>query len=321
MYSGNAYPSFLSTAGKNIDQEQLQVSTNVDAQAFGRYTNNPMAVNTHFQPLRYGDFSNVRMDSHTPMNFDAWINYIRPQSDLANSYSSGDQPPSVGDVRQMVVSEPSGNNQMSSDGQPPSVNDVRRREPSQSEASCNRYEGPDELEVQQVIISELNEGVYKIGAVGGSNDISAYSGYDKLKQDPAPVPLFGSKVSQSFGDPRMAFNSFNSTGLLTGGAWAPSSPQPQRMRTYTKVHKRGAFTRAIDIMAYKGYHELKQNLAQMFGIEGQLDDQQRIGWKLVYVDYQNDVLLVGEDPWEEFVNCVRSIRILSPQEVQQMSLD
>ncbi|PHT24447.1 hypothetical protein CQW23_35821 [Capsicum baccatum] len=30
------------------------------------------------------------------------------------------------------------------------------------------------------------------------------------------------------------------------------------------------------------------------------------------------VLLVGDDPWEEFVGCVRCIRILSPTEVQQM---
>ncbi|KAL6340385.1 hypothetical protein AAG906_006038 [Vitis piasezkii] len=36
-----------------------------------------------------------------------------------------------------------------------------------------------------------------------------------------------------------------------------------------------------------------------FGIEGQLEDQQRIGWKLVYVDHENDVLLVGDDPWEK----------------------
>ncbi|PWA54118.1 auxin response factor 19 [Artemisia annua] len=34
----------------------------------------------------------------------------------------------------------------------------------------------------------------------------------------------------------------------------------------------------------------------------------------------NDVLLVRDDPWEEFVSCVRCIKILSPHEVQQMSL-
>ena len=36
----------------------------------------------------------------------------------------------------------------------------------------------------------------------------------------------------------------------------------------------------------------------MFGIEGQLEDPQRTDWKLVYVDHENDILLVGDDPWE-----------------------
>lgn len=36
----------------------------------------------------------------------------------------------------------------------------------------------------------------------------------------------------------------------------------------------------------------------MFGLDGQLDDPRGSEWKLVYVDYENDVLLVGDDPWE-----------------------
>ncbi|KAI4330448.1 hypothetical protein MLD38_028738 [Melastoma candidum] len=59
----------------------------------------------------------------------------------------------------------------------------------------------------------------------------------------------------------------------------------------------------------------------MFGIEGQLEDPQRTDWKLVYMDHENDILLVGDDPWDEFVSCVQSIKILSAAEVQQISLD
>lgn len=36
----------------------------------------------------------------------------------------------------------------------------------------------------------------------------------------------------------------------------------------------------------------------MFGLEGLLNDPRGSEWKLVYVDYENDVLLVGDDPWE-----------------------
>ncbi|GJT81954.1 auxin response factor 19-like protein isoform X1 [Tanacetum coccineum] len=131
--------------------------------------------------------------------------------------------------------------------------------------------------------------------------------------------------STSFGVPDMTFNSIDSImnghDLLNSGVWALMSQPFQRMRTYTKVYKRGAVGRSIDIAAFSGYRELKEDLTRRFGIEGQLEDRQRIGWKLVYVDHENDVLLVGDDPWEEFVSCVHCIKILSPQEVQQMSLD
>lgn len=42
--------------------------------------------------------------------------------------------------------------------------------------------------------------------------------------------------------------------------------------------------------------ELKQALAGLFQLEGQLDDQAK-GWQVVYTDHENDVLLVGDDPW------------------------
>ncbi|XP_028096028.1 auxin response factor 19-like isoform X3 [Camellia sinensis] len=159
-----------------------------------------------------------------------------------------------------------------------------------------------------------------------SNNLSSGGGLLSTYENPKDTQpeLSSSMVSQSFGVPDMTFNSLDSTindsSFLSRGAWAPPS-QFQRMRTYTKVYKRGAVGRSIDITRYSGYDELKQDLARRFGIEGQLEDRHRIGWKLVYVDHENDVLLVGDDPWEEFVNCVRCIKILSPQEVQAMSLD
>ncbi|WOK94388.1 hypothetical protein Cni_G03090 [Canna indica] len=145
--------------------------------------------------------------------------------------------------------------------------------------------------------------------------------YDISKD--ANQELSSSLVSNSFGVADLAFNSMDSgiddNSLLNTSSWAPAPPL-QRMRTYTKVHKRGAVGRSIDITRYSGYEELKRDIAHMFSIEGQLEDRQKIGWKLVYVDHEKDVLLVGDDPWEEFVNCVQCIKILSPHEVQQMSL-
>ncbi|KAL6661811.1 hypothetical protein ACP70R_001195 [Stipagrostis hirtigluma subsp. patula] len=151
------------------------------------------------------------------------------------------------------------------------------------------------------------------------NGISNYISSKNSQQE-----LSSSMISHSFGVADMAFNSIDSSindaPFLNRNSRAPA-PAHQRMRTYTKVHKRGAVGRSIDINRYSGYDELKSDIARMFGIEGQLSDQNRLGWKLVYEDHEKDVLLVGDDPWEDFVNCVRCIRILSPQEEMQMGLN
>ncbi|XP_015877609.2 auxin response factor 6 isoform X2 [Ziziphus jujuba] len=89
-------------------------------------------------------------------------------------------------------------------------------------------------------------------------------------------------------------------------------------RTFVKVYKSGSFGRSLDITKFSSYHELRSELARMFGLEGELEDPLRSGWQLVFVDRENDVLLLGDDPWPEFVSSVWCIKILSPQEVQQM---
>ncbi|XVE88442.1 hypothetical protein DITRI_Ditri19aG0070200 [Diplodiscus trichospermus] len=89
-------------------------------------------------------------------------------------------------------------------------------------------------------------------------------------------------------------------------------------KTFVKVYKSGSFGRSLDISKFSSYNELRSELAYMFGLEGQLEDPLRSGWQLVFVDRENDVLLLGDDPWPEFVNSVWCIKILSPQEVQQM---
>jgi auxin response factor len=109
---------------------------------------------------------------------------------------------------------------------------------------------------------------------------------------------------------------FDESSFLQNSSWQQVSP---RTRTYTKVQKAGSVGRSIDVTSFKNYEELCCAIECMFGLEGLLNDPRGSGWKLVYVDYENDVLLIGDDPWEEFVGCVRCIRILSPTEVQQMS--
>ncbi|XP_047314916.1 auxin response factor 8-like [Impatiens glandulifera] len=94
------------------------------------------------------------------------------------------------------------------------------------------------------------------------------------------------------------------------------SPIPTR--TFVKVYKSGCVGRSLDITRFTSYNELREKLGQMFGIEGLLEDPQRSGWQLVFVDRENDFLLLGDDPWEAFVNNVSYINILSPEDVQKL---
>ncbi|XP_078432531.1 auxin response factor 17-like isoform X2 [Wolffia australiana] len=88
--------------------------------------------------------------------------------------------------------------------------------------------------------------------------------------------------------------------------------------TFVKVYKSGSLGRLLDITRFSSYQELRGELSRMFGLEGQLEDPQRSGWQLVFVDREGDVLLLGDDPWQEFVNSVWCIKILSSQEIDQM---
>lgn len=65
-----------------------------------------------------------------------------------------------------------------------------------------------------------------------------------------------------------------------------------------QVYKSGSVGRSLDITRFSNYAELREELGQMYGIRGQLDDPDRSGWQLVFVDRENDVLLLGDDPWE-----------------------
>ncbi|KAK3137013.1 hypothetical protein QOZ80_5BG0446520 [Eleusine coracana subsp. coracana] len=130
---------------------------------------------------------------------------------------------------------------------------------------------------------------------------------------------------------------YSDVDLLTGNSMATSSclgesgtfnylddvcgGNPPPGGTFVKVYKSGSLGRSLDITRFSSYYELRSELERLFGLEGQLEDPVRSGWQLVFVDRENDILLVGDDLWQEFVNSVWCIKILSPQDVQQMVRD
>lgn len=144
------------------------------------------------------------------------------------------------------------------------------------------------------------------------------------ENDSLPIPFACSSFPGAAGtdftsSDMMSTSCVDESGFLQSSENGDQANRPSR--TFVKVQKSGSLGRSLDISKFSSYQELRSELAHMFGLGGQLEDPLRSGWQLVFVDRENDVLLLGDDPWQEFVNNVFYIKILSPLEVQQMGKD
>ncbi|KAE8735557.1 Auxin response factor 4 [Hibiscus syriacus] len=91
-------------------------------------------------------------------------------------------------------------------------------------------------------------------------------------------------------------------------------------KSCTKVHKQGSLVgRAIDLSKLYGYDDLMTELERLFGMEGLLSDPDK-GWRVLYTDSENDVMVVGDDPWHEFCDVVLKIHIYTQEEVEKMTI-
>jgi hypothetical protein len=90
-------------------------------------------------------------------------------------------------------------------------------------------------------------------------------------------------------------------------------------RRRTKVHKQGSVVgRAVDLSKLDGYDQLICELERLFDMEGLLNDPKK-GWQVLYTDNEDDMMLVGDDPWQEFCNIACKILIYTHDEVQKMT--
>lgn len=65
-----------------------------------------------------------------------------------------------------------------------------------------------------------------------------------------------------------------------------------------QVHMQGiAVGRAVDLTRFDQYEDLLRRLEEMFDIEGELCGSTK-KWQVVYTDDEDDVMLVGDDPWQ-----------------------
>ncbi|XP_044506651.1 auxin response factor 4-like isoform X1 [Mangifera indica] len=110
---------------------------------------------------------------------------------------------------------------------------------------------------------------------------------------------------------------------LFGFSLTAETPSPSLQslskRSCTKVHKQGSMVgRAIDLSRLNGYGDLLSELEQLFNMEGLLRDPDK-GWQILYTDSENDMMVVGDDPWHDFCNVVSKIHIYT-KEVEKMTI-
>ncbi|XP_071686356.1 auxin response factor 2A-like [Rutidosis leptorrhynchoides] len=100
----------------------------------------------------------------------------------------------------------------------------------------------------------------------------------------------------------------------------PTKVQGISSRSCTKVHKQGiALGRSLDLTKFNNYDELIAELDELFEFNGELISRNKT-WLVVYTDDEGDMMLVGDDPWNEFCGMVRKIYIYTREEVQRMNL-
>lgn len=92
-------------------------------------------------------------------------------------------------------------------------------------------------------------------------------------------------------------------------------------RSCTKVHKQGtAIGTAIDLKKLNGYDDLIRELERLLRVNGLLNYPRR-GCQVVYTDREDDVMLVGDDPWIEFCSIVSKIWICTKDEEVLMTAE
>ncbi|KAH9603873.1 hypothetical protein KSS87_013561, partial [Heliosperma pusillum] len=86
-----------------------------------------------------------------------------------------------------------------------------------------------------------------------------------------------------------------------------------------QVHMQGvAVGRGVDLTHFDCYEDLLKNLEQMFDIKGELCGSSE-KWQVVYTDNEDDMMMVGDDPWQEFCSMARKIFIYTSDEVKRLS--
>ncbi|KAG6527857.1 hypothetical protein ZIOFF_009991 [Zingiber officinale] len=74
------------------------------------------------------------------------------------------------------------------------------------------------------------------------------------------------------------------------------------------VHKQGvALGRSVDLTKFDGYDQLIEELDQLFEFKGELMAPNK-NWMIVFTDNEDDMMLVGDDPWQVGFRLVKILK-------------
>uniref|UniRef100_M1CTA4 Auxin response factor 6 n=1 Tax=Solanum tuberosum TaxID=4113 RepID=M1CTA4_SOLTU len=148
---------------------------------------------------------------------------------------------------------------------------------------------------------------YQAVAVSQNNALFGVNGMSNLKGNSPenrslPMPYATSAFTSTVGSEYPVTSDMTTSSCVDESGVLQSSENVDQANslteTFVKVYKSESFGRSLDISKFSSYNELRSELARMFGLEGLLEDPERSGWQLVFVDRENDVLLLGDDPWQ-----------------------
>ncbi|KAL0010541.1 hypothetical protein SO802_005649 [Lithocarpus litseifolius] len=95
-------------------------------------------------------------------------------------------------------------------------------------------------------------------------------------------------------------------------------------KMYVKVSMDGApFLRKVDLSMHKGYSDLAvalEKLFDCFGIGESLKDAENSEQVPIYEDKDGDWMLVGDVPWEMFIESCKRLRIMKRSEAKGFGL-
>ncbi|XP_010508005.1 PREDICTED: auxin response factor 11-like [Camelina sativa] len=167
----------------------------------------------------------------------------------------------------------------------------------------------------------LNNSVFSSGLQGKTTEAPGTSccrlfGFDLTSKPSSSAPIPPEKQIISVN----SNNSDSTTKCQDPNSSNSTKEQKQQTstRSRTKVQMQGtAVGRAVDLTLLRSYDELIKELEKMFEIEGELSPKDK--WAVVFTDDEGDMMLVGDDPWDEFCKMAKKLFIYSSEEVKKMS--